>query len=143
MAKKDPKERFFDMGVRGKFGKPWEYGQKIYGYGFYGEEEIFWGYNEYGFATYGKTQFGSDDIRWGVYQRRKELDKIYYIREEFMNPVNPQTEKQQSWRQVFIDGMEEWGNLTDTAKKSYHIRASKLGLHGVNLFMKEYLNSSK
>ena len=35
MAKVTSKERFFDFGVRGKFGKGTEYGERIYGGVFY------------------------------------------------------------------------------------------------------------
>ena len=134
-------ERFFDFSVKGKFGKAWEYGQKIYGNNFYGMEEHEINANEYGFKRYGKTLYGQDDKRWGIYQKRHEQGKTFYIRESFMFPDNPQTVPQQAWRGIFTDGMTAWGNLTTEQKLVYHKRAQRFHLHGVNLFLREYLNS--
>lgn len=141
MVEVNSKERFLDLGARKKFGIAWEYGQKIYGQIHYGIEEEEWDYNEYGFKTYGSTEYGADDKRWGIYQKRKESGRVFFVRQDFYIPNNPQTGPQQAWRQVFTDGMTAWAVLTDAEKKGYNEKGSKLGMKGYNFFMREYLNS--
>lgn len=135
-------DRFMDFAVSGKFGKPWECGQKICGKGYCGEEEIQWDKNELGFAICGMTICGSDDKRWGIYHRRKENGKIFYVRENFYQGWGTGTEAQEATRNKFKTGMEAWKNLTENEKKAYHIRATKRQMMAQNLFMKEYLNSN-
>jgi hypothetical protein len=141
MAKKDPKDRFFDMAVSGKFGRPYEYGQKIYGQGYFGVKEIEWDKNELGFAIYGTTAFGTDDKRWGIYQRRQENGKIFYIKENFYQGWGTGSETQQATRDNFAAGMTAWKALTPTQKMWYRKKASRINLPAQNLFMRQYLNS--
>lgn len=142
MAIKISKERFLDFGVTGQFGKPWEYGQEIYGSIFYGEEEVEWDKNEYGIPQYGQKVYGTDDKRWGIWQKRIRHGKLQFVKMNFMYPSNPQTATQQSWRAVFTAGMSAWSSLTTEQKKDYNRKASKISLHGVNLFLREYLKSN-
>jgi len=130
MTKVLSQERFCDFGVRGKFGRAFEYGQRIYGQCRYGAEE-----------PKIDTGIGTPQIRFGIYQRRKENGKIFYVRENFYIPSNPRTETQQAWRDVFTAGMTAWKALTDEQKKWYRERANKLGLPAQNLFLKSYLKS--
>ncbi len=141
MTKITSEERFLDIRVRGKFGKAWMYGKKIFGKGGYGEEEICWDYFGYGFNKYGETRYGEANERWGIYHTRHELGKTYTTKMKFYIPSNPRTPAQQSWRQTFKDGMINWNNLTEEQQKEYNIKGSKLGLPGQNVFIKEYLNS--
>lgn len=141
MAKVESKERCFDFGLIGRLGRPFEYGQKIYGWLGYGVAEFSIDKNEYGVREYGGSQYGTDDIRYGIYQRRHSEGKVIFIREEFYWPKNPQTGPQQSWRNTFAAGMTAWKNLTDEQKAVYHEKATKLGIPAQNLFMKQYLNS--
>jgi len=126
----ESKERFFDFGVVKKFGIAFEYGQKIYGQGMYGAEE-----------PKIDNQQDTPLERFGIYQRRHNNGKVVYIRENFYIPLNPQSGPQQSWRNTFKSGMEAWALLTDEEKEAYNREANKLHLHGVNLFLKRWLNS--
>ncbi len=143
MTKVNSEERFLDFGVKGLFGTPWQYGERVYGQATYGLKEIEWDRNEYGIPQYGKLIYGTDDKRWGIYQRRKENGRIFYVREEFYIPANPQSVPQQAWRTIFANGMTAWQALTQAEKNEYNKRANKLGMWGRNLFMKHYLNSNK
>jgi len=142
MAQKDPKERFIDTGVRGKFGQGWQYGEAIFAKAVYANTEIEWDRNEYGIPQLGWRVYGTDDKRWGIWQKRHRLGKIIHVLEKFYIPSNPQSGPQQAWRAVFANGMTAWGNLTTEQKEIYNKKASKLGLFGFNLFMRNYLNSN-
>ena len=142
MAKTESKERFMDFGVTGRFGIGFYYSDRVYAQGSYGLEEKEWDRNEYGIPQLGWRIYGTDDKRWGIYQRRKEGGKPFFIRERFYHPTNPQTVPQQAWRTIFANGMAAWKLLTSEQKLWYHTRASKMGLHGVNLYMKIWLNSN-
>jgi len=142
MAQKDPKERFVDFGVKGKFGQAWQYGESIYAKAHYANEEIEWDRNEYGIPQYGWHVYGTDDKRWGIWQLRHRLGKRIFVKEAFYIPSNPQSEAQQAWRTVFANGMAAWGGLTKEQQKVYNDKANKLGIFGFNLFMREYLNSN-
>ena len=132
-----------DFAARGKFGRPWELGQKICGNGVLGEEEIQMNVNELGYLRLGAIELGSEDRRWGIYQLRNVNGKRFYIREEFMVPDNPRSDAQQAWRDLFKTAMTEWSALTDAEKWVYHKRGTKVGLQGRNIFVKQYLNSHK
>lgn len=141
MPVKSPAERFLDLGVTGSFGKPWQYGERRFAEVHFGEESIEKNENEFGYKTYGKTLYASDDGRWGTYQKRRYNGKNYYVRMEFMTPYNPRTTTQQSWRDIFRDGMAAWNNLTKEEQNVYHKKGTRLGQLGQNLFMKDYLRS--
>lgn len=141
MAQKEPKERFLDFGVRGKFGKAWQYGEAIYSKAHYANKEEEWDRNEYGIPQLGWRIYGTDDKRWGIWQLKHRLGKRIFTRGKFYIPSNPQTAPQQAWRAVFANGMTAWGALTSEQQKEYNDKANKLGLLGKNLFMKNYLNS--
>ncbi len=142
MAQKEPKERFFDVGARGKFGQAWQYGEAIYSKALYANEEYELDRNEYGIPQLGSRIYGTNDKRWGIWQLRHRLGKRVFIKEVFYIPSNPQTEAQQARRTVFANGMTAWGNLTKEQQKVYNGRANKLGLFGFNLYMREYLKSN-
>lgn len=135
------KERFFDFGVIKKFGRAWEYGQKIYGQGQYGETEIEFLLFGYGVQLYGFSEYGSDNPRWGIYQRRHDNGKVIYVRENFYIPKQTMSEAKQANWDKFKSGMEAWALLTSGEKEEYNKEAHKLKLHGVNLFLRRWLNS--
>jgi len=141
MARVNSKERFLDIGARKKFGFAWQYGEKIYGQHYYGNEEVEWDYNEFGFGIFGITVFGSDDKRWGIYQKRIENGEVFYIKEKFYIPSNPQSVPQQAHRQKYGEAVGAWRNLTAEQKEVYNKRAVGKKFSGYNLFVKEYLNS--
>jgi len=145
-------KRFFELGVVKKFGEAWMYGEKIYGQAIYGNEELEWGMNGYGFKVYGFVEYGSDDRRWGIYQKRhshwklvnekrKCFGPVRFIRMNFMFPKEPGTPGQVANWNKFKDGMAEWKLLTREQKDVYNKNARKYRLHGVNLFLREWLNS--
>lgn len=146
------KERFLDLGAQKKFGKAWEYGQKIYGQGYYGEIEIELLFFGYGIQHYGLDLYGLDNKRWGIYQKRhgnwrladgtKEyFGPIEYVRENFYIPKQTITEaKTNNWNKFRL-GMAAWKLLTNEEKQAYNKEANKLHLHGVNLFLRRWLKS--
>lgn len=145
-------ERFFDFGAQGTFGKAWEIGQKICGLGHCGEKEIEFLILGLGVQQCGNAELGSDNLRWGVYQKRYSHWKLVggtkkysgpqkYIREKFYQCLNPQLENQQIWRNVFKSGMAAWKLLTELEKELYNKNAKKYHIHGVNLFLRNWLNS--
>jgi hypothetical protein len=142
MAKVDSYERVYDFGIRGKLGRPFEFGERLYSNFNYAEVEYQINQNEYGYRTFGRVIFGTDDIRAGIYQRRHNKGKVVYARLKFYNPANPKTVPQQANRTKFAQGMQAWVNLTQNQKDVYNERSKTYGLHGVNLFLKEYLNSN-
>lgn len=134
-------ERFFDFGVTKSFGRAWEYGQKVYGKGQYGEKEQEMLLHGYGISLYGHDHYGNDNLRWGVYQRRHKAGKVIYIRENFMTPKQTWSQaKQDNWDK-FTDGMAEWKLLTNEERLAYNKEANKFHLHGVNLFLRRWLKS--
>lgn len=140
-TKKNTTERFNDFGVHGKFGKAWEYGERVYGEQHYGVEEEEWDRNEYGFKTYGKTEYGSDDKRWGVYQQRSEQGKTFISRENFRTPSNPQSVAQTTQRNKMTPAWIWYNAKTDQQKKEDQKNGSKIGLTGPQFSMREYLKT--
>lgn len=138
-TEKDTTERFFDFGAHGKFGLAWEYGEKIYGQGHYGDEEVEWDYNEFGFATFGITKFGSDDTRYGIYQKRTKDKKPYIDRQDFYVPGNPKTAGQTTQRNKMTPAWVWYNGKTDQQKKEDQKNGSKIGLTGPQYSMKIYL----
>ena len=141
MAIVGPLERLYDLGVQGSFGRPWELGQKVFGYSYYGEEEI---------KLDNKTDIPLS--RWGVYQKRHSFWKIVdgkrkyygpikYIRENFYIPKESGTGGQPTTWDNFRNGMTAWRALTSEEKTEYNIRGHKMKLHGVNLFLRNWLKS--
>ena len=143
MVKPISKERFFDFAARGVFGRAFELGEKVLGQGLLGEEEVEALYNGYGVGEHGYREYGSQNLRWGVYQKRSECGRSFSVRTRFHVPKNPRTETQQNWRAVFIAAMAAWKLLTDEQKSVYNERAKRFKIHGVNLFVREWLNSNK
>lgn len=141
MTKVGSTERTNDLGLVGGLGKAYQYGEKIYGDVFYGDEEIYPVKSEYGARIYGDFFYGETGNIWGIYQRRHAKGKKIYARLKFYIPSNPQTPTQQIGRNKFKNGMTAWGNFTNEQKNVYNERAKKKHLHGVNLFLREYLKS--
>lgn len=135
-------KRAKDFGLVGSLGQAYQYGAKIYGKGHYGDEEIYNPASENGTKINGDYYFGDMDNIWGVYHRRHRRGKVIYSRLKFYIPSNPQTAPQQNNRAKFTAGMTSWAGLTSEQKAVYNERAKKRHLHGVNLFLREYLNSN-
>ncbi len=142
MAKVGSTERAHDFGLIKKLGQAYEYGQRIEGANYYGNEEVYAPYSEYGGRAYGDFAYGQRGDMWGIYQRRHAKGKVIYSQMRFYTPKNPQTIPQQSNRSKFTAGMTAWGSLTQEQKDVYNERAKVYSIHGVNLYMREYLNSN-
>jgi len=135
-------ERTQDFGIVGNIGKAYEYGQRIYGDVFFGNEEIYNAKGEYGAREYGSFFYGTEGGIWGIYQRHHKKGKVSYRKLKFYIPKNPRTAPQSAWRDIFKAGMTAWANLTNEQKAVYNERAKARHLHGVNLFLREYLYSN-
>jgi len=99
--------------------------------------------NFYGGAWFGASDFGDDIEQSGVYQKRHYSDNPVFVRMRHMWPTNPQTVSQQSWRQIFANGVVAWQNLTESEKTVYNNEARKYQFEGFNLFLREWLNYHK
>jgi len=142
MTKVESDARVNDFGLVGRLGQAYQYGAKIYGRGHYGDEEIYSPASENGVKINGDYFFGDMDNLWGIYQRRHHNGKVTYARLKFYNPTNPRTAPQTTQRNKFVAGMAAWSILTNKQKSSYNERAKAKHLHGVNLYLREYLNSN-
>lgn len=141
MVKIEATEHLAGFQLVGRLGKAYEYGEAIFGESYYGEEETTKFKNEYGAGEYGDIFYGQTNNIWGLYQRRHSNGKQTISRLKFYTPTNPKTASQQSWRSNFTAGMTAWGNLTNEQKAVYNERAKAKHLHGVNLYLREYLKS--
>jgi hypothetical protein len=94
-----------------------------------------------GRAVLGSAQLGDCATMGGIYQRRhsKKGPVLALLRD--YAPTNPRTELQQANRQKMADAMANWNNLTTEQKNVYNLAASKKGLKGYNLFVKQYITS--
>lgn len=99
--------------------------------------------NRLGEHILGWSRLGFRNIFAGIYQvRHKPVRKgQFVVRERFYRPANPQTPAQQDWRDNFRAGMIAWSILTEGQKYEYNQRAEKIGLYGVNIFLREWLTS--
>ena len=142
MTKVGATQRGNNLGIYGRVGKGYKFGQRVYAKQRYGVEEHYNEGSEYGVREYGDFLYGEVGNMWGIYQRRHNKGKVIYSKLKFYRPNNPKTVPQQNWRAVFTGGMLAWKNLTNEQKAEYNERAKKISLHGVNLFMREYLKSN-
>jgi len=75
----------------------------------------------------------------------KIATKVYYYKDKelvsrtYFIPVQPGTEAQVAWWDVFKAGVLEWQGLDQSQKDEYNQRAKRLKFSGFNLFMREYL----
>lgn len=54
-------------------------------------------------------------------------------------PSDPKTDAQLTRRTTFADAMHAWATLDAPTRTAFHARASKLGLDGANLFVRDYI----
>lgn len=152
MAKTESQDRFFDQAAQGTFGKAWELGQKYLGLGMCGERETEFLLFGLGIRQCGFTELGQDNQRWGVYQKRyshwikidgkrKYFGPVKWIREEIFSEKTKRSESQGTRRNLFKSGMTAWKALTSEEKLEYNKNSQKLKLHGVNLFLRNWLKS--
>lgn len=87
----------------------------------------------------GVSEIGLPVDTFGVYQSRQKRWGHPIVRMRSYYPTNPRTVAQQANRQKFTDGMVDYMALTDEQKQAYNKRAKPMGLHGRNLYLREYL----
>jgi len=130
MAIVGPFEHTFSHKTTGKVGVPFQYGDRIYGQVRYGAEEYLIDFKDREPTT-----------RYGIYCRRTIDGKQKIQRKNFYIPANPNTDPQKVQREKFGNGMTAWALLTDEQKAVYNQRAQKYKMHGVNLFLREWIHS--
>ncbi len=96
-----------------------------------------------GHFTLGWSELGEINMALGVYQRRRTKQGKKSIHMRYTWPKNPQTQKQQDWRQIFADAMDAWKNLTDAEKEVYNNARYPEGMNGHNRFVREYLQEHR
>ena len=57
-------------------------------------------------------------------------------------PYNPKTYYQQSWRSVFMQGVDNWHGFNQSVKNQYRERAKDLTMTGFNYYLSQYLNAN-
>lgn len=57
-------------------------------------------------------------------------------------PYNPKTYYQQSWRSVFMQGVDNWHGFSDVIKNGYREKAKDLTMTGFNYYLSQYLNAN-
>jgi len=129
------------LGIRGKVGKPLQYGKKRYGHFEYGQTPPIHGPGQYGYCQYGDAGYGEAWTKWGIYQRDTKTKHQRIKKESFYIPANPQTETQQANRNKFIAALTAWHALTDEQKEVYNRRSKGKSLTGYNLYVKQYMLS--
>ena len=138
--------------IRGKLGKPTEYGERTFGQYSYGAEDSYLHASIHGLRGYGDFEYGDSLDLFGIWQVRKkrigfltsgqkETGELYNIRKRFYWPTNPQTGPQQAHRAIFASGVEAWQALTEEKKDEYRELATERPMSGFNLFMRETLTS--
>lgn len=76
---------------------------------------------------------------FGIYQQRRCRSGRETIKMKFYKPTNPRTPPQQAHRQKFADAMQQWRDLTPEMRAWYNQEANEMKMHGVNLFIRNYL----
>ena len=95
----------------------------------------------YGHGHYGTHEYGAGADVAGIYQVRTRSGVHVQVKEKDYWPTNPQLEAQQAWRAIFSAGMTAWGLLSPAEQEVYNAQAKDRPLHGVNIFMTEYLEA--
>ena len=72
----------------------------------------------------------------------KETGKQKIVKRRLYKSSNPHHANIVVRQNIFKAGMLEWSNLTDEQKSEYNTRAKGKTLNGMNVFIKEYLQSN-
>jgi hypothetical protein len=62
---------------------------------------------------------------------------------KYYRPYNPQTEKQQNWRQNYTDALTNWQGFDDITKNFYNKMKWPPSLYGYHRYIRLYLLSKK
>jgi hypothetical protein len=106
----------------------------------------------FGRSRIGVVGFGHENLDGGVwrcyrgktgsvgYHRRNRTGNVNF-RSNFYMQWAPRTANQNAAAANFRAGMAAWFALATEQKESYNLRARNLRIHGVNLFMREWMFS--
>jgi len=113
--------KLYSMDGRGKFGFSGGFGRTAFGY------------NRFGF------------YHWlcGIYQKQYYYGVPHISRKRFGWGSNPQTIRQQSWRDVVASGVLAWRALSASQKLKWNKLANGRRMSGYNAFLSDYLNQRK
>lgn len=114
-----PIEALRSTETRKKFGSPNGYGNIIFGFSFYGDDNIF----------------------AGIYRRRPTRRGVSIVKMRFYRPFVQRTEDQGIQRNKMIAAVSAWKALTDSQKNTYRQIANKKKRRGVDFFISQFLNT--
>lgn len=103
--------------------------------GLYGFTGIF------GRARIGGIGLGHDNEVAGIQKIYRHRTGLVNFRYPFYMQWAPRTVNQQAAAGTFAAGMTAWAGLTQEQKDEYNLKAKNLRMHGVNLFMREWMFS--
>jgi len=141
MAVISDKEKLLSHEAAKRLGKHRFYGQSMYAFSEYGEQEIYIRVAKGPPIKYLSDKAGNPIDFAGIYRRDNVTGKVIHYREAYYIPKNPRTEKQQAQRAKYAAGIIVWQSLTEEQKAVYNERAKRKKISGYNLFIKEYLLS--
>jgi len=135
-----------------RFGRPCLYGTAQYGFGAYGDQDIYFLRIYYGVGAYGVGKYGDLILLSGIYRRLHEpaaggalpsgpMRRSVIVREDFYITKNPRTVSQQANRSKFADAVAGWQGLTSEQKEVYNLKIKGRHYSGYNAYLKEYLLS--
>jgi hypothetical protein len=94
-----------------------------------------------GWNRLGQLGLGLELDGAGIFRIDSLFGHQYQERCPFYTQWKPRTANQISWAVKFKNGMAAWHDLTPEQKDVYNNAAKRLRLHGVNLFMREWMQS--
>ena len=112
-------ERWFCLGLRGKYGPPCGVGD-------------FW---------LGYSEVGNDDPMAGIWQKRRTAKGVKPCRMRFYHPVNPQTPAQQANRQKLANAIIAWNNLSFDEQVIWNKKKKPIKCSGYNRFISNYIKT--
>ncbi len=95
----------------------------------------------YAVVNFGITRFGTDNPKNSVFTSAQVRGDPRVDKMVFYWPTNPRTDLQQANRGNFRDSMTSWNTLTTEQKQVYNVRARSRRMSGMNLYIKEYMQS--
>lgn len=87
----------------------------------------------------GWNELGEINELAGIYQTRRRKNGALYVRMNHYVQTNPQTAKQQSWRDFFKRIMSIWHNLSDIEKSFLEHMKMWKGMSGWNRYARAYM----
>jgi len=101
-----------------------------------------WGLTgELGWNRLGLFALGLENPDAGILRTRPSPTGQQTVLYPFYTQYAPRTPGQQACSSLFASGMADWSALSPEEKEEFNERAKRYRLHGVNLFMREYLKS--